>query len=70
MMFWVIIIASMLASFIVGKILQSKFNKYTKVPLATGLSGKEVAERMEGAYQPDFYGPYLEDRMVQGRKVL
>lgn len=45
-MFWIIIIASMLASFIVGKILQSKFTKYTKVPLATGLSGKEVAERM------------------------
>jgi len=29
-----------------------------------------VADRMEGAYQPDFYGPYLEDRMVQGRKAL
>lgn len=45
-MFWIIIIGSMVASFIVGKILQSKFNKYTKVPLATGLSGREVAERM------------------------
>jgi len=45
-MFLVIIIGSMVASFIVGKILQSKFNKYTKVPLGTGLSGREVAERM------------------------
>jgi thioredoxin-related protein len=35
-----------------------------------GPGGKEVAERMEGAYQPDFYGPYLEDRMAQGRKAL
>jgi hypothetical protein len=25
---------------------------------------------MEGAYQPDFYAPYLEDRMAQGRKAL
>jgi uncharacterized protein YwgA len=29
-----------------------------------------VAERMEGAYHPDFYGPYLEDRMSQGNKAL
>lgn len=35
-----------------------------------GPGGKEVAERMEGAYQPDFYGPYLEDRIAQARKVL
>jgi len=25
---------------------------------------------MEGAYHPDFYGPYLEDRMAQGLKAL
>jgi thioredoxin-related protein len=35
-----------------------------------GPQGKEVAERMEGAYLPDFYGPYLEERMAQGRKAL
>jgi hypothetical protein len=35
-----------------------------------GPHGKEVAERMEGAYLPDFYGPYLEERMAQGRKEL
>jgi hypothetical protein len=29
-----------------------------------------VAERMEGAYLPDFYGPYLEERIVQGRKAI
>ena len=35
-----------------------------------GPQGKEVAERMEGAFLPDFYGPYLDERMVQGRKAL
>ena len=35
-----------------------------------GPQGKEVAERMEGAYLPDFYGPYLEERIAQGRKAL
>ena len=35
-----------------------------------GPQGKEVAERMEGGYLPDFYGPYLEERIVQGRKAL
>lgn len=35
-----------------------------------GPQGKEVAERMEGAYLPDFYGQYLEERMAQGRKAL
>jgi hypothetical protein len=42
----------------------------TPTLLFFGPGGQEVAERMEGAYQPDFYGPYLEDRMAQGRKAL
>jgi hypothetical protein len=25
---------------------------------------------MEGAYLPDFYGTYLEERLAQGRKAL
>jgi len=25
---------------------------------------------MEGSYHPDFYGPYLEDRMAQALKAL
>lgn len=45
-MYFIIIIGSMVASLIVGQILKSRFNKYLKVPLMTGLSGKEVAERM------------------------
>jgi len=35
-----------------------------------GPQGKEVAERMEGAYLPDFYGPYLDERLVKGRQAL
>lgn len=35
-----------------------------------GPGGKEVAERMEGGYLPDFYGPYLEERMLKGRQAL
>ena len=42
----------------------------TPTLLFFGPGGKEVAERMEGAYLPDFYGSYLEERMAQGRKAL
>ncbi len=38
--------------------------------LFIGPGGKEVAERMEGAYQPDFYGPYLEDRLDKARTAI
>ncbi len=33
-------------SFIVSMILKSKFSKYGKIPLANGMSGKQVAEKM------------------------
>lgn len=33
-------------SFVVSAVLKSKFTKYSKMPLSTGLTGKEVAERM------------------------
>ena len=42
----------------------------TPTLLFFGPGGKEVAERMEGAYQPDFYGPYLDERLAIGRKSL
>ena len=42
----------------------------TPTLLFFGPGGKEVAERMEGAYQPDFYGPYLEERLAKVRKLL
>jgi Zn-dependent membrane protease YugP len=33
-------------SLIVSMILKGKFSKYSKIPLANGMSGKEVAEKM------------------------
>ena len=42
----------------------------TPTLLFFGPGGQEVAERMEGAYLPDFYGPYLEERIAKGRKFL
>lgn len=33
-------------SMVVSMILKSKFNKYTKIPLQNGMSGKEIAEKM------------------------
>lgn len=46
---------------------------HTKVAptlLFIGPGGKEVAERMQGTYLPDFYGPYLQERLDQARKGL
>ena len=33
-------------SLIVSMILKGKFSKYSKIPLASGLSGKQIAEKM------------------------
>jgi len=38
--------AAMLVSTLVSRRLQSKFKQYSQMPLSSGLSGKEVAERM------------------------
>jgi hypothetical protein len=35
--------------------------------LFMGPQGREAAERMEGAYLPDFYGSYLESRIQKAR---
>ena len=35
-----------------------------------GKDGQEIAERMEGGYLPDFYGSYLDDRLVAARRKL
>ncbi len=43
---YVIMIVFFLISFLVGQQLRSKFAKYSRVSLAKGLSGKEVAELM------------------------
>jgi hypothetical protein len=42
----------------------------TPTVLFFGPGGKEVAERLEGASLPDFYGAYLDDRLEKGRRAL
>ena len=43
---WTIMILVMVLSFIVQQMLQSRFNKYSQVPTANGMSGAEVANKM------------------------
>ena len=35
-----------------------------------GKGGQEIAERMVGGYIPDFYGAYLDQRLLQARAAL
>jgi ATP-dependent helicase/nuclease subunit A len=46
MMIYVIFIGFALLSWIVQSVLKNKFDKYSKITLPSGLSGKEVAEKM------------------------
>ena len=43
---WIIFIGIAIVSFIVQSSLKSKFDKYSKVPLYNGMTGREVAEKM------------------------
>ena len=43
---WTIMIVVMVLSFVVQQMLQSRFSKYSKVPVANGMSGAEVAQKM------------------------
>ena len=43
---WIIMIITMVASMIVQQVLQSKFNKYSKVMISNGMTGAEVAQKM------------------------
>ena len=45
-MYWILFIGIAVISYIVQNSLQSKFKKYSKMPLASGMTGKDVAERM------------------------
>ena len=45
-MIWIIFIGFALASWLVSHQLKSKFAKYSKIPTANGMSGKEVVEKM------------------------
>lgn len=44
--------------------------KIAPTVLFLGRNGQEVAERLVGGYLPDFYGAYLEERLVQSRAAL
>lgn len=46
MIIWIILIAFMIIGFAVQARLKSKFAKYSKMGLANGMSGKEIAEKM------------------------
>ncbi len=43
---WIIFIAFMILSWIVSAVLKSKFRKYSQIPVDSGMSGRDVAERM------------------------
>ncbi len=43
---WLIFIVFMILSWIVSAILKSKFKKYSEIPLESGMSGREVSEKM------------------------
>lgn len=44
--YWLIFGVFMLASMIVGGMLKRRFANYSKVPIGSGISGKEIAEKM------------------------
>ena len=44
--------------------------RFTPTVLFLGAQGQEMAERLVGIAVPDFYGAYLEDRLVASRKLL
>ena len=44
--YWIIFIVFMLLSWVVSARLKSKFRKYSKVPIESGMTGRDVAEKM------------------------
>ena len=70
-----IFVVLMVASFIVQRTLTSRIDKYSKTPLSSGLSGKEVAEKMlrdNGIYdvQVTCTGGFLTDHYDPTKKVV
>lgn len=45
-MYWFIFIALMVLSLVVSKVLNARIEKYSKIQLSSGLTGREVAEKM------------------------
>ncbi len=73
--YWIIFIVMMVASLIVQKTLTSRIEKYSKTPLSSGLSGKEVAEKMlrdNGIYdvQVTCTGGFLTDHYNPATKTV
>ena len=61
-LFYIITILFSIGGMIVSNLLKSKFNKYSKIPISSGLSGAEVARNMLS-----YYGIHdVEIRMAQG----
>ena len=74
-MYFIIFIALMVASMVIQKTLTSRMEKYSKVPLSSGLSGKQVAEKMlhdNGIYdvQVTCTGGYLTDHYDPTKKTV
>ena len=45
-MIYIIFIVFALLSWIIQKVLQSKFRKYSQIPMPGGLTGRDIAEQM------------------------
>ena len=45
-MYWILFIGIVLISWMVSSQLQSRFKKYSKIPLSNGMTGKDIAEKM------------------------
>ena len=74
-MYFIIFIVLMVASWIVQKTLTSRIEKYSKIQLNSGLSGKQVAEKMlrdNGIYdvQVTCTGGYLTDHYDPTKKTV
>ena len=73
--YMIIFVVLMIASFIIQKTLTSRIEKYSKVQLSSGLSGKEVAEKMlrdNGIYdvQVTSTNGYLTDHYDPTKKTV
>jgi len=74
-MYLIIFIVLMVASLIIQKTLTSRIEKYSKTPLSSGLSGKQVAEKMlhdNGIYdvQVTCIGGFLTDHYDPTKKTV
>jgi Zn-dependent membrane protease YugP len=45
-LYWIIFLVTMLLSWIISARLKSKFREYSKIPIAGGMTGRDVAEKM------------------------